>query len=289
MLRRRAGGRGSRSQGLRGAGQLAPGRQVGEHRQPHRRFRAQVLRGSLADALRQRRRPNSGNRLLRTLRRRRRALRQRQVRRSHASLRRDGRSGQRPYRRQGAVDHREGRIAPRRAASGVLLCAGRVPPAGGLLKPILPATVAAAEQFLVAPIIDFDDARAALHNHTIQPFEPLLGRIDPKRIDAMIEASKESLGGAAAATDSQATPSKATSKSETMTDTATDATPSHHQHRRLRQARPAHRQGHRVRIRGWLGQAAALRAGRRPDGYPADLLRHPRRLRRAGKAWSVAT
>jgi len=65
----------------------------------------------------------------------------------------------------------------------------------GLLKPILPTTVAAAEKFLAAPIIDFDDARVELRNHTIHPFEPLLGRIDPKRIEAMVEASKDSLGG----------------------------------------------------------------------------------------------
>jgi methionyl-tRNA synthetase len=65
----------------------------------------------------------------------------------------------------------------------------------GLLKPVLPATVAAAEQFLAAPITGFDDARRELHGHTINPFEPLLGRIDPKLIEAMVEASKESLGG----------------------------------------------------------------------------------------------
>jgi methionyl-tRNA synthetase len=69
----------------------------------------------------------------------------------------------------------------------------------GLLKPVLPATVAAAEAFLDAPIAGFDDARAALHNHAIGPFEPLLARIDPKRIEAMIEASKESLAPAPAA------------------------------------------------------------------------------------------
>ncbi|MEO7066439.1 MAG: methionine--tRNA ligase [Rhodanobacter sp.] len=63
----------------------------------------------------------------------------------------------------------------------------------GLLKPIVPATVAAAEQFLDAPIIDFDDARRELRGHTIHAFEPLLSRIDPKHIAAMIEASKESL------------------------------------------------------------------------------------------------
>ncbi|MBT2142880.1 MULTISPECIES: methionine--tRNA ligase [unclassified Rhodanobacter] len=69
----------------------------------------------------------------------------------------------------------------------------------GMLKPILPITVAAAEQFLAAPIADFDDARAGLRNHAINAFEPLLGRIDPKRIEAMVEASKDSLGGPAEA------------------------------------------------------------------------------------------
>jgi methionyl-tRNA synthetase len=69
----------------------------------------------------------------------------------------------------------------------------------GLLKPVLPTTVAAAEAFLDAPIASFDDARTELHNHAIGPFEPLLGRIDPKRIEAMVEASKESLAPAPAA------------------------------------------------------------------------------------------
>ena len=69
----------------------------------------------------------------------------------------------------------------------------------GLLKPVLPATVAAAEKFLDAPIATFDDARAELHNHTVNTFEPLLGRIDPKQVEAMVEASKESLGAEAPA------------------------------------------------------------------------------------------
>ena len=69
----------------------------------------------------------------------------------------------------------------------------------GLLKPMLPATVAAAEQFLAAPIDHFDDATRALFGHTVNPFEPLLARIDPKRIEAMVEASKESLGTPAVA------------------------------------------------------------------------------------------
>ncbi len=82
----------------------------------------------------------------------------------------------------------------------------------GLLKPVLPATVAAAEQFLAAPISSFDDARRELHGHTVHAFEPLLARIDPKRIEAMVEASRESLGAPAAA--------PAQPKKKTMNDTA---------------------------------------------------------------------
>ncbi|HKR77709.1 MAG TPA: methionine--tRNA ligase [Rhodanobacter sp.] len=85
----------------------------------------------------------------------------------------------------------------------------------GLLKPILPATVAAAEQFLVAPIAGFADARDALHGHTINAFEPLLARLDPKRIEAMVEASKESLGTPA--------PAPETAKKKPVNDTAKPA------------------------------------------------------------------
>ncbi|HWU75670.1 MAG TPA: methionine--tRNA ligase [Rhodanobacter sp.] len=89
----------------------------------------------------------------------------------------------------------------------------------GLLKPVLPATVAAAEQFLGAPISNFDDARRELHDHRVNAFEPLLGRIDPKHIEAMVEASKESL--AVAETASAPTPTKkARESSKPMSDTA---------------------------------------------------------------------
>ena len=82
----------------------------------------------------------------------------------------------------------------------------------GLLKPVLPATVAAAEQFLAAPISSFDDARRELHGHAVNIFEPLLARLDPKRIEAMVEASKESLGTPTAA--------PALAKKKAMNDTA---------------------------------------------------------------------
>ncbi|HET8763768.1 MAG TPA: methionine--tRNA ligase, partial [Rhodanobacter sp.] len=81
----------------------------------------------------------------------------------------------------------------------------------GLLKPILPATVASAETFLAAPIADFAGARDALHGHTIGKFTPLMARLDPKHVEAMVEASKESLGtpapaGKAAVADKPAAP-----------------------------------------------------------------------------------
>ncbi|WP_426664230.1 methionine--tRNA ligase [Rhodanobacter aciditrophus] len=85
----------------------------------------------------------------------------------------------------------------------------------GLLKPILPTTVAAAEQFLAAPIVGFTDACDALHGHTISVFEPLLARLDPKRIEVMVEASKESLGAPA--------PAPETARKKPVNDTAKPA------------------------------------------------------------------
>ena len=63
-----------------------------------------------------------------------------------------------------------------------------------LLKPVLPSTAAAAERFLGIADQNFEDAKHPLLNHRINAFEPLLTRIDPKHIEAMVEASKESLG-----------------------------------------------------------------------------------------------
>ena len=92
----------------------------------------------------------------------------------------------------------------------------------GVLKPVLPATVAAAEQFLAAPISSFDDARRELHGHVVNTFEPLLGRIDPKRIEAMVDASKESLGGPGEPAPAPAK-KKSREASKTMTETAPTA------------------------------------------------------------------
>jgi methionyl-tRNA synthetase len=67
------------------------------------------------------------------------------------------------------------------------------------LKPVIPATIDQAEAFLRAPIAGWDDVDTALLDHTIGEFKPLMTRVDPKAIEAMIEASRESLQAAATA------------------------------------------------------------------------------------------
>jgi methionyl-tRNA synthetase len=62
-----------------------------------------------------------------------------------------------------------------------------------LLKPVLPLTVKKAEAFLGVDILRFDDISGPLYGHLIQSFDALLGRIDSKQVDAMVESSRESL------------------------------------------------------------------------------------------------
>jgi methionyl-tRNA synthetase len=65
------------------------------------------------------------------------------------------------------------------------------------LKPVLPRTAAEAEAFLGAPVETWADVAAPLQAHTIQPYSPLFTRIDPKLIDAMTDASKDTLAAPA--------------------------------------------------------------------------------------------
>ncbi|WP_434025986.1 methionine--tRNA ligase [[Pseudomonas] boreopolis] len=68
------------------------------------------------------------------------------------------------------------------------------------LKPILPRTTAEAEAFLSAPVTSWQDLdRPLAGGHAIQPYAALFTRIDPKLIDAMTEASKDTLAAAPAA------------------------------------------------------------------------------------------
>ncbi|MFZ9311523.1 MAG: methionine--tRNA ligase, partial [Arenimonas sp.] len=59
------------------------------------------------------------------------------------------------------------------------------------LKPILPQIATQAESFLNAPISTWTDFNAPLLGHRIAAYSPLFTRIDPKNIQAMIDASKD--------------------------------------------------------------------------------------------------
>ncbi|MCD9087434.1 methionine--tRNA ligase [Stenotrophomonas sp. SY1] len=74
------------------------------------------------------------------------------------------------------------------------------------LKPVLPATALQAETFLNAPMTGWGDIAKPLTAHTIATYVPLFTRIDPKMIDAMTDASKDTLSAPPAA---DAKPAKA--------------------------------------------------------------------------------
>ena len=74
------------------------------------------------------------------------------------------------------------------------------------LKPVLPATAQQAEGFLNAPMHGWGDIAKPLTAHTIAAYVALFTRIDPKMIDAMTDASKDTLA-APPATDAK--PAKA--------------------------------------------------------------------------------
>ncbi|MDR2871063.1 MAG: methionine--tRNA ligase [Xanthomonadaceae bacterium] len=67
------------------------------------------------------------------------------------------------------------------------------------LKPVLPRTAIQAETFLAAPVTAWHDLEQPLLDHAIQPYTPLFTRIDPKQIDAMVDASKDTWHPAAPA------------------------------------------------------------------------------------------
>ncbi|WP_083251428.1 methionine--tRNA ligase [Acidihalobacter yilgarnensis] len=67
------------------------------------------------------------------------------------------------------------------------------------LKPVLPALAARAEAFLCIEAQNWEDAATPLCGHKIQPYAPLLTRIDPSAIEAMTEAAKVDLQAAAPA------------------------------------------------------------------------------------------
>ena len=67
-----------------------------------------------------------------------------------------------------------------------------------MLKPVLPQLAADAEAFLNVAPQTWADLALPLANHQLNPFNPLLTRIEQAKIDAMTEASKEDLAAEAA-------------------------------------------------------------------------------------------
>ncbi len=62
------------------------------------------------------------------------------------------------------------------------------------LKPVLPALAAQVETFLQVAPLRWQDSTTVLRDHTIGVFTPLMTRVDPDKIAAIMEASKSSLG-----------------------------------------------------------------------------------------------
>lgn len=62
------------------------------------------------------------------------------------------------------------------------------------LKPVLPALAAQVESFLLVKPLEWSDADELLCGRLIGAFTPLMTRVDPARIAAMVEASKDNLG-----------------------------------------------------------------------------------------------
>ena len=59
------------------------------------------------------------------------------------------------------------------------------------LKPVLPATVEKAEQFLAIDPLQWDDIEKPLLNHKINKFTPLLTRVETDKVQAMVDASRQ--------------------------------------------------------------------------------------------------
>ncbi len=78
------------------------------------------------------------------------------------------------------------------------------------LKPVIPALAQASEEFLCASIQSFDDVALPLAaGHRINAFAALATRVDPKQVEAMIEASRDTLAAAPTPVAPKATPAKA--------------------------------------------------------------------------------
>jgi methionyl-tRNA synthetase len=74
------------------------------------------------------------------------------------------------------------------------------------LKPVVPQLASQSEQFLGIPPLAWGDIGEPLLNHTIQPFQPLMTRVEAAAVQAVVDASKETIGApATSAKDAKAT------------------------------------------------------------------------------------
>ncbi|MYI02857.1 MAG: methionine--tRNA ligase subunit beta, partial [Gammaproteobacteria bacterium] len=62
----------------------------------------------------------------------------------------------------------------------------------GYLKPVLPAMAADAEEFLAIDPLAWSDFDSLLLDHRINRFKPLMTRVEPAAVQAMIEESRQS-------------------------------------------------------------------------------------------------
>lgn len=62
-----------------------------------------------------------------------------------------------------------------------------------MLKPIIPATAKGAENFLASSSLIWSDLNKPILACTIQKFKPLITRVDPAKVEEMVERSKEDL------------------------------------------------------------------------------------------------
>ncbi len=85
------------------------------------------------------------------------------------------------------------------------------------LKPVLPAVAEKVEAFLNIPALQWQDITKPLLNHKINPYQPLMQRIDPKQIEAMIEKGKEQMTQTPSDTPTTETPAE---KPKTASDIA---------------------------------------------------------------------
>jgi methionyl-tRNA synthetase len=67
------------------------------------------------------------------------------------------------------------------------------------LKPVLPVLAANVESFLNVAPLSWQDATTMLLDHEIQPYQHLMTRVDPKQVEALVAANKQSLDPVVAA------------------------------------------------------------------------------------------